>query len=74
MLKNIKNKLLHASITRMCSPAVSTLDSPAIDRSSNPNSGKILMSENVKLYTTSPVVKVVKYNCTFRIILQSSLN
>ena len=34
----------------MCSLAVSTLDSPAVDP------GKILMSENLRLYTTSPVV------------------
>ena len=37
----------------MCSLAVNTLDSPAVDRSSNPVSGKILMSENLRLYTTS---------------------
>ena len=40
----------------MCSLAVSTLDSPAVDRSLNPGSGKILMSENLRLYTTSPSV------------------
>ena len=40
----------------MCSLAVSTLDSPAVEQSSNPRSGKILMSENLRLYTTSPVV------------------
>ena len=39
----------------MCSLAVSTLDSPAVDPRSNPGSGKILMSENFRLYTTSPV-------------------
>ena len=32
---------------------VSKLDSPAVDRSSNPGSDKILMSENLRLYTTS---------------------
>ena len=40
----------------MCSLAVSTLDSPAVGRSSNPGSAKILMSENLWLYATSPVV------------------
>ena len=40
----------------MCSLAVSALDSPADDPRSNPCSGKILMSENLRLYTTSPVV------------------
>ena len=40
----------------MCSLALSTLDSLAVDRSSNPGSGKILTSENLRLYTTSPVV------------------
>ena len=40
----------------ICRPAVSTLDFPAVDRSSNHDSGKILMSENLRLYTTSPVV------------------
>ena len=40
----------------MCSLAVSTLDSPAVDPRSNPGSGKILMSESLRLYTTSPVV------------------
>ena len=39
----------------MCSLEVSTLDFLAVDRSSNPGSGKILMSENLRLYTTSPV-------------------
>ena len=33
----------------MCSLAVSTLDSPAVDPRSNPGSGKILMSENLRL-------------------------
>ena len=41
---------------RMCSLAVSTQDSPAVEPRSNPGSGKILMSENLRLYTTSPVV------------------
>ena len=40
----------------MCSLVVSTLDSPAVDRSLNPGTGKILMSENLRLYATSPVV------------------
>ena len=40
----------------MCSLTVSTLDFPAVDPRSNPDSGKILMSENLRLYTTSPVV------------------
>ena len=40
----------------MSSLAVSTLDSPAVDPRSNPSSGKILMSENLRLYTTFPVV------------------
>ena len=39
----------------MCSLAVSTLDSPAVDPRPNPGLGKILMSENLRLYTTSPV-------------------
>ena len=40
----------------MCSLAVITLDSPAVDPRSNPGSGKVLMSENLRLYTTYPVV------------------
>ena len=36
--------------------AVNTLDSPAVDPISNPGSGTILMSENLRLYTTSLVV------------------
>ena len=40
----------------MCSLAVSTQDSPAVGPRSNPGSSKILMSENLKLYTTSLVV------------------
>ena len=42
----------------MCSLAlpVSTLDSPVVEPRSNPGLGKILMSENLRLYTTSPVV------------------
>ena len=39
----------------MCSLAVSILDSLAVDPRSNPGSGKLLMSENLRLYTTSPV-------------------
>ena len=37
----------------MCSLAVSTQDSPAVEPRSNPGSGKILMSEILRLYTTS---------------------
>ena len=44
------------SLYSMCSLAVSTQDSPAVEPRSNPGSGKILMSENLRLYTTSPVV------------------
>ena len=44
------------SMCSMCSLAVSTQDSPAIEPRSNPGSGKILISENPRLYTTSPVV------------------
>ena len=40
----------------MCSLAVSTQDSPAVEPRSNHGSGKILMSENLMLNTTSPVV------------------
>ena len=41
----------------MCSLAVSTLDSPAVDqRISNPGSGKILTSDNLRPYATSPVL------------------
>ena len=40
----------------MCGLAISTLDSHAVDPRSNPDSCKILMSENLRLYTTSPVV------------------
>ena len=36
----------------MCSLAVSTQDSPAVEPRSNPGSGKIWMSENLRLYTT----------------------
>ena len=39
----------------MCSLAFSTLESLAADRSLNPGSSKILMSDNLRLYTTSPV-------------------
>ena len=39
----------------MCSLASSTLDPPAVEPRWNPGSGKILMSENLRLYTTSPV-------------------
>ena len=40
----------------MCSLAVSTQDFLAVEPRSNPGSGKILMIENLRLYTTSPVV------------------
>ena len=40
----------------MCSLAVSTQDSPAVEPRSNPGSGKNLMSENITMYATSPVV------------------
>ena len=40
----------------MRSLAGSTQDSPAVEPRSNPGPGKILMSENLRLYTTSPVV------------------
>ena len=40
----------------MCSLAVSILNSPAVDPRSNPSSGEILMSENLKLCTTAPDV------------------
>ena len=40
----------------MCSLAVSTQDSPAVEPRSNPGSGKILARENLRLYTTSLVV------------------
>ena len=40
----------------MCSLAVSTLDSTAVDPRSNPSLGKNLISENLRMYTTSPVV------------------
>ena len=43
----------------MCSLEVSTEDSPAVEPRSNPSSGKILMSENLRLYTTSPDVMYV---------------
>ena len=50
-----KHKLSLPSLYSMCSLAVSTLDSPAVEPRSNPGSGKILMSENLRLYATSPV-------------------
>ena len=41
----------------MCSLVVSVLDYPAVDPRSNLDSGSALsMSENLRLYTTSPVV------------------
>ena len=40
----------------MCALAVSSLNSHAVDPRSNPDSGKTLMSEHLRLYTTSPVV------------------
>ena len=39
----------------MCGLAVGTQDSLAVEPRSNPGSGKILMSENLRLYTTFPV-------------------
>ena len=47
---------VYNTLYSMCSPAVSTLDSPAVEPRSNSGSGKILMSENLRLYITSPVV------------------
>ena len=44
----------------MCSLAVSTLDSPAVEPRSNPGSGKILMSENLRLYTTLSALPEVR--------------
>ena len=46
-------------LATMCSLAVSTQDSPAVEPRSNPGSSKILMSENLRLYTTSPVGHVL---------------
>ena len=46
-------------LKKVMSLAVSTLDSPAVEPRSNPGSGKLLMSENLRLYTTSPVVKFI---------------
>ena len=40
----------------MCSLVVGTQDSRAVEPRSNPGSGKILISENLRPYTTSPVV------------------
>ena len=39
----------------MCSLAVSTQDSPAVEPRSNPGSGKILMSENLRLSSNRKV-------------------
>ena len=52
ILENLSQLRLYIA----CSLAVSTQDSPAVEPRSNPGSGKILMSENLRLYTTSPVV------------------
>ena len=49
-------KALRSIEISICSLAVSTQDSPAVEPRSNPGSSKILMSENLRLYTTSPVV------------------
>ena len=57
MLPRLWSKLSRRPPSSMCSLAVSALDSPAVDWSSNPGSGKHRISENLKLYTTSPVVK-----------------
>ena len=46
----------HSITYSMCSLAVSTQDSLAVEPRWKPGSGKILMSENLRLYTTSPVV------------------
>ena len=63
----------------MCSLAVSTQDSPAVEPRLNPGSGKILARENLRLYTTSLVVMStisigphnnIQYNtmqCKFRV-------
>ena len=50
-----KPKIFDSMLVRysMCSLAVSTQDSPAVEPRSNPGSGKILMSENLRLHTTS---------------------
>ena len=45
-------KISPITIYSMCSLAVSTQDSPAVEPRSNPGSGKILMNENLGLYTT----------------------
>ena len=50
------NWIIYKYMCSMCSLAVSTQDSPAVEPRSNPSSSKILMSENLRLYTTSPVV------------------
>ena len=55
-LIDMVNSILMIIMYSMCSLAVSTQDSPAVEPRSNPGSGKILMSENLRLYTTSPVV------------------
>ena len=47
---------IHNILYSMCSLAVSTPNSPAVEPRSNPGSGKILNSENLRLYTTSSVV------------------
>ena len=54
--KSKKVKKKSKSHVDVYSLAVSTQDSPAVEPRSNPDSGKILMSENLRLYTTSPVV------------------
>ena len=43
---------ISATACVLCNLTVSKLDSPAVGRSSNPGSGKILMSENLRLCTT----------------------
>ena len=53
----------HLNINKTFSLAVSTLDSPAVEPRSNPGSGKILMSENLRLYTIYTVLFSVSLKC-----------
>ena len=50
----------------MCSLAVSTQDSPAVEPRLNPGSGKILNSENLRLYTTPP--------CSCHVLIDKALS
>ena len=52
----VDNVSIKSHLSHLFSVAVSTLDSPAVEARSNPGSGKSLMSENLRLYTTSSVV------------------